>query len=132
MANHLGRLYALALALLVLFVTWMAIAARPWRSESTAEPSEDPRLVALAERERRLQREALVVRQTVKQRWAEYRQAFKKREREIVEAERRHEEALAAARLDAERARISARAAAAPTPAVRVVTLPPLTITRSS
>lgn len=93
MASHVGRLYAAAIAILVFFVVWASVAARPWK---TATP--DPRLQQLALRQQALKRETALVNQVL---------------------------ALKA------KARASVPAAAA-TPAVRVVTLPPLTITRTS
>jgi hypothetical protein len=101
MTSHVARLYATAVALVVFFVSWAAVAARPWTT-----PKPDPRLAALALREHRLQVRSVVVKRQVDRRWAVYRRALASRQR-----------ALAAA------------PAAAP---VRVVTLPPLTITRTS
>jgi hypothetical protein len=83
MTSHTGRLYALAVALVVFFLTWTLVAAHPWQSTSS-----DPRLQALAVRQAQLQRDAKLVRQAVAQRHA--------------------------------------------TASVRVVNLPPLTITRTS
>jgi len=99
MTSHVARLYALALALLIFFLTWTAVAARPWAATSTS----DPRLVALAAREQRVRAESLAVRKIVQHRWAVYRTKLR-----------------------------AQRAAAAAAPSVRVVTLPPLTITRTS
>ena len=99
MTSHAGRLYALALALVVFFLTWSVVAARPWSRTST-----DPRPAALRQREARLRREARLVDRIVADRWAAYRRALQ--------------------------ARRSAVASAAP--AVRIVALPPLTITRTS
>ncbi|HET9322390.1 MAG TPA: hypothetical protein VFO03_00810 [Gaiellaceae bacterium] len=66
----------------------------------------DPRVAALNRREQRLQSDAWLVRQVVHRRWATYRAALAE----------------------------SRRAAAAPPPApsVRIVTLPPVTTSRSS
>jgi hypothetical protein len=100
MTSHVARLYALALALLVFFMTWAAVAAKPWARSATTP---DPRLAALAAREQRLRQESVAVRRIVQHRWAVYR--TKQHARQV--------------------------AAAAP-PAVRVVNLPPLTITRTS
>jgi hypothetical protein len=105
MTSHAGRLYVLAVALLVFFVTWAAVAARPWAASSQTS---DPRLKTLAAREQRLRHESLVVRRIVQHRWAVYR----------VQLHRRNAQ--------------QARLAAAPAPPVRVVNLPPLTITRTS
>ena len=87
MTDHVARLYALALAVVVFFVSWAAIAARPWQRAAA-----DPRLALLAQRDAQLEREAALVRR-------------------VVAAQHR-------------------RTAAAP--AVRIVNLPPLTITRTS
>jgi hypothetical protein len=100
MTDHVVRLYAAAVGLLVLFVSWAAVAARPWATR--AAPA-DPRLAALQGREERLQRESAAVRRLVVKRWAVYR---------------------------SRQAARSAQPAAAP--AVRVVTLPPLTVSRTS
>jgi hypothetical protein len=99
MTSHAGRLYALAVCLVVFFLAWAVVAARPW---ATTTP--DPRLKALAARETQLRREAALVNQIVAQR--------------AQLAKVTHNRQLAAA-------------AAAPAP-VKVVTLPPLTITRTS
>jgi hypothetical protein len=105
MTSHVGRLYTIAIALLVFFVTWAAVAARPWTSSSQGA---DPRLQVLAAREQRLRHESLVVRRIVQHRWAVYRVQLRKR--------------------NAQRAQL----AVAPPPPVRVVNLPPVTITRTS
>jgi hypothetical protein len=110
MTSHVGRLYALALALLVFFIAWSVFAARPWVSSVKT----DSRVAALAAREQRIRHESIVVQRIVRQRWVVYRAALKQRN------------ALIAAR--------QAQAAAAPAagPSVRVVNLPPLTVTRTS
>ena len=90
MTSHTGRLYSLALALVVFFLTWAVAAARPWGR--AAAPAADPRLKALAVRQAQLQREAALV--------------------DRIVAARSHR--------------------AAPAPAVRIVNLPPITITRTS
>ena len=99
MTSHAGRLYALALGLVVFFLVWSGVAARPW---ATAAP--DPRLKALAARTAQLNQQAKLVNQIVAQR-AQLAQVTKNRQ--------------------------LASAAAAPA-AVKIVTLPPLTITRTS
>jgi len=91
MTSHTGRLYALAIALVVFFLTWVLVAAHPWRSTAP-----DPRLRALAVREAQLQREARLVNHIVALR------------------------------------RAQKTTATATPPAVRIVNLPPLTITRTS
>jgi predicted lipid-binding transport protein (Tim44 family) len=113
MTSHVGRLYAAVAAVLVFFVLWAVIAAHPWKA---TRKTTDPRLVALAQREQLLRREAVLVQQIVAQRAA---------------AARRARAQLASAHAAQARAQLaSAQAPAAPS--VRVVTLPPLTITRTS
>jgi hypothetical protein len=103
MTSHVGRLYVLAGTLVVFFVLWAAIAAHPWTSAAA-----DPRLAALGKREQVLRRDAVHVQQIVAQRTA-LRQSARARE-----------------------AQATAATAVAPAPRVKVVTLPPLTITRTS
>ena len=120
MTNHVARLYALVAAVLVFFAAWAVIAAHPWQTRSAAA---DPRLAALQVREQRLRAESLAVKRIVDRRWATYRAQLARRKREI-----------ASVRSQNARTRIAAAAlASAPAaPSVRVVTLPPLTITRTS
>ena len=96
MTDHTLRLYAVVLAVVILFVSWGAVAARPWANA-------DPRLAALAQREQALRAEARYVKLTV----AARRSALAQRQTQ-------------------------ARQLAAAAPAVRIVNLPPLTITRTS
>ena len=119
MTSHTGRLYTLAFALVVFFLAWATIAAHPWAS-STA----DPRLQALAVREAQLRHEAKLVKQVVAQRWTAYRAQLKLRQAQIAAAKSSSTQNVALAGA-------SSGASAASTP-VRVVNLPPLTITRTS
>ena len=138
MTNHVVRLYAFAGSLLVLFLTWAAIAAKPWTSHAT--PKADPRWAALVAREHRLRNETRLVQRVVARRWRVYRVQLATRKRAISVAVKRHQQQLAAARAAA--AVASASLASAPSyssgysssaaPSVRVVTLPPVTITRTS
>jgi hypothetical protein len=118
MTSHTGRLYALALGLVVFFLAWATVAAHPW-----AATGADPRLKALAVRESRLRHEAKLVQAVVSQRWATYRSRLEVRRAEIAAAKAKTLQLAAAA---------SASSAAAAAPSVRVVNLPPLTITRTS
>lgn len=111
MISHVARLYSLALALFVFFLTWATVGARPW---AAAAPQKDPRLAALAARETRLRHESVVVQRLVKHRWAVYRTQLAKRQSQIAAAKQAQAQAAAAA------------------PSVRVVSLPPLTVTRTS
>jgi hypothetical protein len=110
MTNHVVRLYTLALTLLIFVVTWAGVAARPFGS-----PRTDPRLAALAAREQRVRNESAAVARIVRHRWAVYHAALKKRQGQIAASKR---------------AQLSS--APAPSPSVRVVNLPPLTVTRTS
>jgi hypothetical protein len=95
MADTTARLYALALGLVVFFLAWAVVAARPWATTAT-----DPRLRALAVREAQLRQEAKLVNQIVA--------------------------------LRAKAAAASRPVASTSASAVRVVNLPPLTVTRTS
>lgn len=95
MASHTGRLYATALALVIFFLGWAAIAARPWVTTAKV----DPRMQVLAVRQAALQQQAKLVATIVAQRHA-------------------------AAAKAATTQNVSA--------AVKVVNLPPLTVTRTS
>ena len=103
MTNQLARLYVLVVGVLVFFVAWAAIAAHPW----AAKPAQDPRIAALAARQQRLQMESIRVKRIVDARWTSYR-------RQLAE---RHATAASLARTR---------------PAVRVVNLPALVVTRTS
>jgi hypothetical protein len=115
MTSHHGRLYALALALVVFFLAWAVIAARPW-----ATASADPRLRALAVRQAQLQHQAKLVQKVVKARWARYRVQLKARRAQI-------------ARVNAAAAAAAAQAATAAAAPVQVVNLPAAhVVTRTS
>jgi hypothetical protein len=82
MRNHTVRLYAVAAALAVFFVSWAVIAARPWATEAAVSTTNDPRLVQLVKREHQLRKEAARARKIVEKRWAAYRVALAKRKKE--------------------------------------------------
>ena len=124
MTSQHGRLYALALALVVFFLAWAVVAARPW-----ATASADPRLRTLAIRQAQLQHEAKLVRKVVAARWATYRVRLKARRALIA---RVHEAAAAAAAAAAAQPVAPAASPAASAP-VRVVNLPAAhVVTRTS
>ena len=102
MTNHVARLYVAAATVLVLFLAWAVIASHPWPSRSGALAVSDPRLIALQAREQALRAETAAV------------------NRILAQGQARATGATAATVVAASR------------PAVRVVTLPPLTITRTS
>lgn len=124
MTSHHGRLYALALGLVVFFLAWAVVAARPW-----APVGADPRLRMLAIRQAQLQHEAKLVRKVVAARWATYRIRLKARRALIARVNAAAASAAAAAAAQSA-ASVAAPAAAAP---VQVVNLPAAhVVTRTS
>lgn len=110
MTSPVGRLYATALALVLFFLTWAVVAAQPWTTSASA----DPRVKALAVREAHLRKEAKIVSTIVARRFAVYRRELAVRRTQIAAAQR------------------AAAAPVAVSSSVRVVNLPPITITRTS
>jgi hypothetical protein len=132
MTDHVARLYAGALALLVFFVVWAVVAAKPW-----AEAGEtDPRMAALERREQKLMRESKQVNKVVQRRFARYQRRLARRKREIAEAEAAAAAAAAAVPAAPASSGVapasSAPAAAAAPPPVAVTAAPPVTSTGSS
>ena len=132
MTSHLGRLYALALALFVFFLTWATVAAHPWSMRAT--PRADPRAAALAARQLRLRHESVLVARIVRRRWAIHRKQLRRREQQIAAVNRANAAAARLAQLaaSANAAAPAVSASAAAAPSVRVVSLPPVTVTRTS
>ncbi len=128
MTDTSHRLYAIVIAVVVFFLSWAAVAAQPW-----ATTSADPRLAVLAQREQRLRADAKLVQQVVDARMATYRQALRARRAQIAavkaQAATAQARSLQVAQSTAASAAVSPSAAA---PSVRVVNLPPLTVTRTS
>ena len=56
MTSHVARLYALAVAVLVLFAAWAVVAAHPW--QTATHKAADPRIHALVIRERRIRHQS--------------------------------------------------------------------------
>jgi len=104
MTNHAARLTVASASILVLFLAWAIIAAHPWPARQSA--ATDPRILALNARAAALRSEAAAL------------------ERLLA--------ARAGGQAGAGAATVAAGAASAAPPAVKVVTLPPLTITRTS
>jgi hypothetical protein len=98
-------MYATALTLFTFFLMWALVAAKPWPSKAATTP--DPRLQALAAREKKLRRQSIRTQRIVQRRWAAYRAQLAQRNQQI------------------------AAAAAAPPP-VQIVSQPAATVTRSS
>jgi hypothetical protein len=125
MTDHIARLYALAVATLVFFVAWAAVAANPF-PEATASP--DPRLVALQKREARLAREQERVSRLVERRFQVYRRKLAERRRVQAALDASAASAAAAA---SPAAAASASAPAPPAP-VQVTSAPPVSSSGSS
>ncbi|MGH3024726.1 MAG: hypothetical protein ACRDNI_13790 [Gaiellaceae bacterium] len=123
MTDHVPRLYAVALSLVVLFLTWAVVAARPWAATAAEK---DPRIVALERREAELRRKGARVERRVQRRFAAYEVRLRKRKRAIAAVQAANADAAAAVP-----AAPAAPAAAAP-PSVGVVSLPPVTSSESS
>jgi hypothetical protein len=132
MTSHVGRLYALALALFVFFLTWATVAAHPWSAPAATRA--DPRAAALAARQVRLRHESVVVARIVRRRWAVYRKQLRRRQQRIAAINRANAAAARQAQLAAAAAAAAPAASSysAAAPSVRVVSLPPVTITRTS
>ena len=110
MTSHTGRLYALAVALVVFFLAWAAIAARPWAAADSR--------TRVSRRSPCASSSSAPTRELVRQR--------------IVAAALGRLPVAARAAADADRRGAAGQLAAAAAPSVRVVNLPPLTITRTS
>ena len=127
MTSQIARLWTVVVGVVVFFLAWAMIAAHPWQQAAAT----DPRLTALAARQQYLQRQSVQVKQLVDQRWAAYRVALAERKLAITRAN-----VAAAAAATKAQAQAQAVSASIPTPAAappaRVVTLPPLVITRTS
>ena len=107
MTNHVVRLYVVVAAILAFFLAWAVVVAQPWAP--TPRAATDPRVTALAARQQRIHLESLRVQKIVHARWAAYQRALAKRD-----------------------AAANQLASAPAAPSVRIVTLPPLTVTRVS
>jgi hypothetical protein len=121
MTRHVVRAYAAAGTLLVLFLAWAVISANPWATQTATV---DPRIAALQTREAALRHEAVVVRRVVRHRWAVYKVRLAHRNRQIALVQKSHQRAVASAQVAAARSYSA--------PSASVVSLPALTVTRSS
>ncbi len=116
MTDHVARLYATALALVVFFVSWAAVAAQPWGHEAEAA-TPDPRVAQLDRRAEKLRKRQVRVQRRLDRRFEAYR----------VELARRQALSVAAP--------VSPTPVAAPAvaaPSVSTVPAAPVTQTRSS
>ena len=136
MTNHVARLYALAISLIVFFAVWLAVSAHPWSQASAATSAGDAQIARLKARERHLQAETRRVNLIVNRRYAHYRKALARRRRvnAALRAQHLHQVNAARTALAARNAVVSSPSrsyAAAPAP-VRIVTLPAVASTRTS
>jgi len=115
MTNHLVRLYTAAVTIVAFFLLWATIAAHPWATTEPVTP-QDPRLVALAQREKRLQKRAAGVKRIVDHRWVVYEKRAARREWQNSVALQRHLRQLEASQAAAVR---SAQAAVGQTAQAR-------------
>jgi hypothetical protein len=97
----------------------------------TATTAQDARYAALKLREHRLRAESLAVKRILDRRWAAYRAQLTLRKHDIAQINAANAKARATASLASAPAAVSSGGGGY-TPSVRVVTLPPLTITRTS
>jgi hypothetical protein len=89
--SHIGRIYVVAGALVVLFLGWAAVAAHPWDPAPV-----DPRAAALDERRAQVRQEAADARRIVAARWERYEARLAGRRRAIDRAWHRRKRAEAA------------------------------------
>jgi len=139
MTSNLGRVYAITLGIVVFFLSWAVIAARPWVSAAAAKT--DPRIVALNAREQKLRKDAAEISAIVQKRWKVYNAQLVRRKHMIAV---RKKALQAQQALAAQQARVYVRsasqapayhAASAPSaPIVRVAppAAPPATHTKTS
>ncbi len=101
MTNQIGRMYAIAGAVVVLFLGWAAVAAHPWDAAPV-----DPRVAALNERRAKVRHDAAEAKKIVAVRWERYEHRLAKRQRLVKKAwqRRKHAEAVFQRRLAVARA----------------------------
>lgn len=129
MTDHTVRLYAATVGLVVFFLFWAAIAAKPWASTGEA----DPRAAAIERREQLLARETRRVNRVVKRRFAVYSKQLAGRKRAIARRDRENASTLAAVPSAGGSALAASATSAAPAaPSVSVTAAPPVTTTSSS
>ena len=90
MTSHIGRMYAIAGAIVVLFLGWAAVAAHPWDAAPV-----DPRVAALNERRAQVRQDAAEAKKIVAARWERYEHRLAVRRREVNRAWHRRKRAEA-------------------------------------
>jgi hypothetical protein len=93
MKSQIGRVYILAIALLLFFVLWATVSAHPWSSKAAV----DPRVAKLQAREQQVKKEVQRARKVVTARWKNYNQDLQRRQAQIAVANRRRQAAWARA-----------------------------------
>ncbi len=78
MTNHIGRIYAVAGAVLILFLGWAAISAHPWDAAPV-----DPRVAAIEAHRAQVRHDAAEAKRIVAVRWERYEARLAVRRREI-------------------------------------------------
>ena len=90
MTSHIGRMYAIAGAIVVLFLGWAAVAAHPWEAAPV-----DPRVAALNERRAQVRQDAAEAKKIVAARWERYEHRLAQRRRVVNTALKRRKRAEA-------------------------------------
>jgi hypothetical protein len=126
MTEHTVRLYAAVVGLVVFFLFWAAVAAKPW----AATGESDPRAAAIERREQQLAGETRRVNRVVQRRFTVYRKRLARRKRAIARREQENSAVLAAAPSAAGVPSGGSVASVPSAPAVSVA--PPVTTTSSS
>ena len=89
MKSQIGRVYILAIALLLFFVLWATVSAHPWSSKAAV----DPRVAKLQAREQQVKKEVQRARKVVTARWKNYNRDLQRRQAQIAAANRRRQAA---------------------------------------
>ncbi len=89
MKSQVGRVYILAIALLLFFVLWATVSAHPWSSKAAV----DPRVAKLQAREQQVKKEVQRARKIVTLRWKNYNRDLQRRQAQIAAANRRRQAA---------------------------------------
>jgi hypothetical protein len=128
MTNHVARLYVLVAGVLAFFFAWVAVATHPW----APRPAADPRLAALAARQHRIQIESIRVKHIVDVRWAAYHRRLAAHNAAAAKQLAAQAQQVAAQTSLAAQPAAAAQTYVAAQPAVRVVNLPALVVTKVS
>ena len=128
MTSNLGRVYAITLGIVVFFLSWAVIAARPW--VSAPEAKTDPRIVALNVREQKLRKDAVAISAIVQKRWKVYRVQLVRRKHLIVVRKKAQQALLARQALASQQARVVQSSSPSSTPTYHAAPAPSAPIVR--